>query len=209
MTNLLKRFLPILLVTALCWLIFPLNNLLLNGKLSAYGIVPRHLNGLAGIPCAPFLHASYAHLLANTLPLLALGGILCTRSRGEFIIVTVIGIVLGGGLTWLVGRNATHIGASGLIFCYFGYLASLAYFHRSFGTLCVSVLCILAYGGILRGVVPTSAAVSWEGHLTGLVAGVALAWFVSKVKKTPLTPPAPGPTDKPAPHAEQIGGPSA
>lgn len=203
MTNLFKRFLPILIVTALCWLIFPINNLLLNGQLASYGIIPRHVNSLPGILLAPFLHASYAHLLANTLPLLALGGILCARSRGEFIIVTVIGIVLGGGLTWLVGRNATHIGASGLIFCYFGYLASLAYFHRSFGTLCVSVLCILAYGGILRGVLPTSAAVSWEGHLTGLVAGVILAWFVSKVKKTPLTPTSPSLPEKPAPP-EQI-----
>ena len=197
MANLFKRFLPILIVTGLCWLVFPINNLLLNGQLASHGIIPRHVNGLVGILFAPFLHASYPHLLANTLPLLALGGILCARSRGEFIIVTVIGIVLGGSLTWLVGRNATHIGASGLIFCYFGYLASLAYFHRSFGTLSVSVLCILAYGGILRGVLPTSAAVSWEGHLTGLVAGVSLAWFVSKVKKTPLTPTPPAPTDKP------------
>jgi len=204
-----KRFIPILLVTALCWLVFPINNLLFHGHLTAYGITPRHVSGLPGILWAPFLHASYPHLLANTLPLLALGGILCARSRGEFLIVTVAGILLGGGLTWLLARNAIHLGASGLIFCYFGYLASLAYFHRSFGTLCLSVLCVLAYGGILRGVVPVSAAVSWEGHITGLVAGVTLAWFVSKVKKTSLAPGAPAVPVNPAPPAAQIlGGPS-
>ena len=205
-----KRFLPILIVTGLCWLVFPINNLLLNGHLAAYGIVPRQISSLPGILWAPFLHGSYQHLLANTVPLLVLGGILCARSRGEFIIVTVIGILLGGGLTWLVARKAAHIGASGLIFCYFGYLASLAYFHRSFGTLCLSVLCIIGYGGIIRGVLPTNAAVSWEGHLTGLVAGVILAWFVSKVTKTPLTPT---PTSASSPPTEPtqpaIGGPSA
>jgi membrane associated rhomboid family serine protease len=205
-----KRFLPILIVTALCWLVFPINNLLLNGDLAAHGIVPRHISGLPGILWAPFLHASYQHLLANTLPLLVLGGILCARSRGEFIIVTAIGILLGGGLTWLVARSAAHIGASGLIFCYFGYLASLAYFHRSFGTLCLSILCIIGYGGIIRGVLPTNAAVSWEGHLTGLLAGVTLAWFVSKVKKTPLTPTAPAPPS-PSGHPSEpiVPGPSA
>jgi len=200
----LKRFLPVLIVTAICWLVFPINNLLLNGQLASYGIVPRHVSSLPGILWAPFLHASYAHLLANTLPLLVLGGILCARSRGEFIIVTVIGILLGGGLTWLVARDAAHIGASGLIFCYFGYLASLAYFHRSFGTLCLSVLCIIGYGGIVRGVLPVNTAVSWEGHLTGLFAGVVLAWFVSKVKKTSLTPEAPAPPTSSAPPQEPL-----
>jgi membrane associated rhomboid family serine protease len=121
---------------------------------------------------------------------LILGSIICGRSRSEFVAVTVAGIVLGGGLTWLFARNACHIGASGLIFCYFGYLASLAYFKRTFGTLLLSVLCILGYGGMIRGIVPTSAGISWESHLAGLVAGIALAALMAKPNKTPS-----GPTD--------------
>jgi membrane associated rhomboid family serine protease len=186
-----KRFTPILALTALCWAVFVVNNLLLNGRFEAYGITPRQLGSLPGILWAPFLHASFRHLAANTLPLLILGGILCRRSWGEFAVVTVLGIGLGGGLTWLAARPACHIGASGLIFCYFGYLASLAVFRRTFGTLCLSLVCLLGYGGILRGVLPTSAAISWEGHAAGLLVGVALAWFISKLDKTPAQSPLP------------------
>jgi len=182
---LLKRFTPILVVTGLCWLVFVVNNLVLNGHLARYGIIPRHLSTLPGIIWAPFLHGSFQHLAANTLPLLILGAIICARRGGEFALITVGGTLLGGGLTWLIGRNACHIGASGLIFCYFGYLASLAYFNRNIATLLLSLVCILGYGGMLRGILPTSAAVSWEGHLAGLAAGIILAWFTSKVKNTP------------------------
>jgi membrane associated rhomboid family serine protease len=183
-----KRFIPIILLTAICWGVFLVNHLILGGHLDHYGITPRQIGSLPGILFAPFLHASYQHLAANTLPLLILGGIICGRSRGEFMVVTVGGILLGGGLTWLFARTACHIGASGLIFCYFGYLASLAYFNRTFGTLCLSVVCILGYGGIIRGVVPTASAISWEGHLFGLVAGVAIAALMAKLDKTPGGP---------------------
>jgi len=185
---LLKRFVPIIALTAICWLVLLFDSLLCGGGLNRYGITPRHLNGLAGIIWAPFLHASFRHLAANTLPLLILGAIICGRSRAEFAVVTVGGILLGGGLTWLFARTACHIGASGLIFCYFGYIASLAWFRRTFGTLCLSIVCILGYGGIVRGILPTSAPVSWEGHLAGLVAGVALAWLMGKLKKEPSQP---------------------
>ncbi len=184
----LKRFAPIILLTAACWLVFVVNNLMLGGQFDQCGIRPRQIGSLPGVLFAPFLHESYQHLLANTLPLLVLGGIVCARSKGEFGVVTLAGILLGGGLTWLFARNACHIGASGLIFCYFGYLASLACFHRTFGTLCLSVVCILVYGGLVFGVVPTTSAISWESHLSGLVAGIALAWFMAKLWRTPVGP---------------------
>jgi membrane associated rhomboid family serine protease len=180
-----KRFTPILVLTVVCWLVFLVNNLIWQGHFDQYGIMPRHLSGLPGIICAPFLHASYEHLTANTLPLLILGAIICGRSPGEFVVVTVLGILATGGLTWLFARSACHIGASGLIFCYFGYLASLAYFNRTFGALCLSVICIVGYGGMIRGILPTSTPISWESHLGGLVAGTALAWLMAKLNRTP------------------------
>src|SRR6266850_3689664 len=179
----LKRLIPIVSLIAVCWAVFVLNNLILHGHLNQYGIRPRHIGGLPGIIWSPFLHASLQHVVANTVPLALLGAILCLRGRNEFGIVTVAGVVLSGGVTWLIGRNAYHIGASGLIFCFFGYLASLAFFNRNIPTLLLSVVCLLGYGGMLRGVLPTTAAVSWEGHLAGLMAGIALAWLTSKVKK--------------------------
>jgi len=183
-----KRFTPIIALTALCWLVFGVNNLLLDGHLTQYGIVPRQISGLWGILWTPLLHGSFAHLAANTPPLLILGAAICSRGRSEFVLITLGGILLGGGLTWLVGRNACHVGASGLIFCYFGYLASLAWFNRTVGTLLLSLVCIVAYGGIVRGLLPTSPGVSWESHVAGLVAGVALAGLTTKLKKTPAGP---------------------
>jgi len=182
-TSMLKRLIPVLGLTALCWLVFLINHALLSDHLIQYGIRPRHVTGLPGIIWAPFLHGSFQHLIANTLPLLVFGSILCIRSRIEFVGVTTAGIVLSGGLIWLLGRGAYHIGASGLIFCYFGYLASLAFFERKPGNLFLSIVCITVYGGILRGIIPTSAAVSWEGHLLGLLSGIGLAWFTAHVRK--------------------------
>jgi membrane associated rhomboid family serine protease len=184
--NLLQRLAPILAVVGLCWLMFVINNLLWHGRLSDHGIIPRHLGSLPAIVWAPFLHTSFGHLAANTIPLLVLGGILCMRSRGEFVTVTILGILFGGALTWLVARGASHVGASGLVFCFFGYLGSLAYFRRTIGTLLVSLACVLFYGGMLRGIVPTSTPISWEGHLAGFLVGIAMAWAASRFDKTPV-----------------------
>jgi membrane associated rhomboid family serine protease len=185
----LKRFTPIITLTALCWLVFGLDTVIWHGNLARHGLLPRHLDSLTGIIWSPFLHASYQHLAANTLPLLILGGIVCARGKGEFAVITVGGILLGGIFTWLFARSAYHIGASGLIFCYFGYIASLAWFNRTLGTLCLSVVCILGYGGMLKGIFPTMARISWEGHLAGLVAGVVLGALMSKPKPAPATLP--------------------
>jgi len=179
----LKRVIPVLALVALCWIVFLLDHSIFSHRLIQYGIRPRHLSGLPGILWCPFLHGSFQHIAANTIPLLIFGSILCLRSRSEFLGVTAAGIVLSGGLVWLLGRNAYHIGASALIFCFFGYLGSLAIFERKVGNLLLSILCIVAYGGMLRGIVPTSGAISWEGHLLGLLSGVALAWFIAHVRK--------------------------
>jgi membrane associated rhomboid family serine protease len=192
-----KRFAPILTLTAACWLVFLLNNLIWQGHLAQHGIIPRQLGSLTGILWAPFLHASFKHLAANTVPLLVLGAIICARGKGEFALVTVGGILLGGILTWLFARSADHIGVSGLIFCYFGYVASLAWFNRTFGTLCLSVVCILAYGGMVKGILPTLTPISWEGHLAGLVAGVVLGALMSRPKQEPAAPANPGPGSVP------------
>ena len=137
-----KRFTPILALVAVCWLAFIANNLLWAGHLNRYGIIPRHAASLPGILWAPFLHASLKHLAANTLPLLILGGVICARSRSEFALVTMAGILVAGGLTWVFGRPASHIGASGLIFCFFDYPVSIAWFRRTFGMMRLCLLSI-------------------------------------------------------------------
>jgi membrane associated rhomboid family serine protease len=174
-----KRFSPIVTLVAVCWAVFVVNNLILRGSLTHFGIIPRRVSSLPGIIWSPFLHVSLAHLAANTLPLLILGAILCARSKAEFIGVTLAGIFVGGALTWLLARNACHVGASGLIFCYFGFLTSRAWFDRTILTFFLSLICMIGYGGILIGLLPVSAAISWEGHLAGFVSGIAAAWLVT------------------------------
>ena len=174
-----KRFTPILTLVAVCWGVFAVNNLILGGALTPHGIIPRRIGSLPGIIWSPFLHASFGHLAANTLPLLILGGILCARSRAEFIAVTAGGVFIGGGLIWLLARKADHVGASGLIFCYFGFLTSRAWFDRTIFTFCLALICMVGYGGILIGLLPVFPGVSWEGHLAGLAAGVASARMIT------------------------------
>ncbi len=169
------RFGPLVLLVTACWVVFGVNVLLFHGGLDQFGILPRQSVGLPGIVCAPFLHHSLAHLIANTVPLLILGAMLSAGGAAEFLGVTGLGILLSGALVWLLARPADHLGASGLVFCYFGYLLARAWYRRTFGNLVLGAVCLVAYGGIWRGLIPNGGPVSWESHLAGLLTGIALA----------------------------------
>ena len=79
--------------------------------------------------------------------------------------------MLGGLGLWVLGRDAAHIGASGLIFGYFGFLVGCGYYERRLQSIAVSVLVVVVYGGLIVGVLPRGDRVSWEAHLFGLIAG--------------------------------------
>ena len=147
-------------------------------ELDQFGIVPRRLSGLLGIPLAPFLHAGWSHLAANSLPFAILGLLVLGRGERTFWSVSA-GIVVWGGLAvWLLGRGqAVHVGASGLIFGYFGYLVALGAIERSVVSILRALVVGLFYGSIIWGVLPNHRGVSWEGHLFGLLAGIAMAWY--------------------------------
>lgn len=173
------------------WLVHIVNSLLLDRSLNQYGLIPLSLPyrglsnldlsasyaavSLRGILLSPVLHGSFSHLLSNTLPLLVLGGFVALRGAKTLIGVSLVVVVLGGLLVWLVGRPAVHIGASGLVFGYFGYLLAQGWYERSVVSMGVAVLALLLYGGIIFGVLPQGGFVSWEGHLFGLIAGVLAA----------------------------------
>lgn len=143
-----------------------------------WGIVPRDWWGLRGLAASPFLHGDWAHLMANSVPFLFLGGLVLTRGVGEFIRATVEIAFFGGLLVWLLGpANTVHIGASGLIFGYFGYLLVAGLRERSAGALFQAVLVAVLYGSLIWGVLPGERGISWQGHLFGLLAGAGSAWF--------------------------------
>ncbi len=137
----------------------------------ALAVVPRRFDGLSGILGAPLVHGSVAHLLANTAPLLILGGMVVIRGVAYYLKTTLAIAALGGLGLWALGRNAAHIGASGLIFGYFGFLVGRGYYERSLPSVAVAVIVAVAYGGIVAGVLPRDDQVSWEAHLFGLLAG--------------------------------------
>jgi membrane associated rhomboid family serine protease len=188
-----KKLYPVFFFVGLCWLVFLVNNLLLNGHFSHLGIVPRTASGLSGIVLAPLLHASFRHLLANTVPLLLLGGLIAFRSPAAYVSITVAGTLISGTLIWLLARPGCHLGASGLVFCYFGYVLGQAWFQRTFVNILLALVCGLIYGGLIWGLSPFQTGVSWEAHLAGLVAGVLLARLGSPRQEliAAKTPPAP------------------
>ncbi|NEP16267.1 MAG: rhomboid family intramembrane serine protease [Leptolyngbya sp. SIO4C1] len=148
----------------------------LAGGLDRYGIIPRQLIGLRGILFAPFLHGDFEHLLTNTVPLVTLGWLVMVRALSDWVIVTVLCALVSGGMTWLVGSpGSLHIGASGLIFGYAGFLLMRGYFERSLAAISLSVLVIFFYGSIFWGVLPGQPGISWEGHLFGFIGGAIAA----------------------------------
>lgn len=165
---------------ALMWVVELVDQLLPRPGLDAYGIRPHIEDGIWGILFAPFLHRGFAHLAANTVPLLIFGTLVLTRGTGAFLRVSIGVIVLGGLGVWLFGRPGTvHLGASGLVFGYLGYLMTVGWFERHLGWIALSIGIALLYGGVLRGVFPGTPGISWEGHLSGYLAGCAMArWSV-------------------------------
>ena len=145
-----------------------------------YGIHPRTLIGLPGILLAPFLHAGFGHLLANTVPLFILGWLVLLRRRQDLLIVSLTAIIVSGLGVWLFGgSNTVHIGASGVIFGLLGYLLARGYFERSVAAILLAVLAFFLYGGMVWGVLPGRDGVSWLAHLFGLIGGVAAAYLLT------------------------------
>ncbi|GEM_PF-2495906 len=142
-----------------------------------FGLIPRSAEGAWGIALHPLLHANAAHLTMNAVGLLLIGGTVYLRSARDFWRVTAFGVLLGGGATWLVGRPALHIGASGLVFAYLGYLLTTGWFDRKLTSVALSVGAAVIWGSALFGLSPLQAGISWELHLFGLIGGVVGAWW--------------------------------
>ena len=146
--------------------------------LAGFGIVPRTVPGLAGIAFSPLLHASPAHLLANALPLFVLL-VLLFCDRHYYPVVTLSSIWFFSGLgTWLIGRASddgrpvVHIGASSIIFGLVAYLIVAGFLMKRWRSALVALVVFVCFGGILFGLLPQAGPISWEGHLSGALAGI-------------------------------------
>jgi membrane associated rhomboid family serine protease len=175
-----QRLVLIGIMMALMWGL-EIVDAILGQPTNAYGVRPRETDGLIGILLAPVLHGGFPHLIANTLPFAVLGFLTLLRGMRRFALATGFIVVFGGLGVWLFGgSNTSHIGASGLIFGYFGYLMALAIFERSLKSIVLAVFVGLFYGGMIFGVFPGTPGVSWEGHMFGFLAGCGWAWLENK-----------------------------
>ncbi len=147
-------------------------------SLLRWGIMPRQFGKLEDIFTAPFIHASYTHLMDNSLPLLVLGFMAALRGVGRWLAVTVVIIVVSGLGVWLTASGGTDtVGVSGVIFGYFGYLVARGVIERHLLDLAVGLLVGILYWSLLPGVLPGHYGISWQAHLFGLLGGVLAAWL--------------------------------
>ena len=159
------------LAVLLIWAIEVTNSAALDDWFQRHRIQPRELEGLDGIIWAPFLHSDVGHLASNSFALLALGGLVAARGMSYWVRVTAVAIVVGGALTWELAGSGNHIGASGVIFGYLGALLGAAVFERRPRALAPALLVSGFWSSLLVGLVPQDA-ISWEGHLFGMLAGI-------------------------------------
>ena len=166
------------------WGAFILNWIVFLVDFNSFGLVPRTLWGTVGIVSMPFLHAGWGHLLGNTVPLFILLALLAGSKARSWEVVAEI-VVAGGVLLWIFGRNATHVGASGLIFGLVAFLIISGLLERRIIPLIVSFVVGILYGGtLIWGVLPgTNFQVSWDGHLCSAIAGGVIACLLTREPK--------------------------
>jgi membrane associated rhomboid family serine protease len=147
-------------------------------RLDDGGVRPREVDGLDGILFAPLLHAGWAHLMANTLPLLVFGFLILLAGVARWLAVTATVWLVGGAGTWLTGQpHSLHLGASVLAFGWLVFLLLRGVFSRRAAQVVLGLVLLFLYGSVLWGVLPGQPGISWQGHLFGALGGGVAAWW--------------------------------
>ncbi|MCX6261473.1 MAG: rhomboid family intramembrane serine protease [Bacteroidia bacterium] len=169
------------------WLV-KIIEVLFDLDLSNFGIYPLSLEGLPGILFSPFIHANFGHLFNNSLPLFFLGTALFYFYSEIAIKVSLWTYFLTGILVWLAGRNAWHIGASGLIYGFASFLFFSGIIRKYFRLVALSLLIVFLYGSMVWGIFPNIyREVSWESHMLGFISGIVLAvWYRKEGPQAPV-----------------------
>jgi membrane associated rhomboid family serine protease len=171
------------------WVVEIINTIDSNG-LDGDGIYARNFGHLWGILTAPFIHASFGHLIDNTIPFLFLGLIIALRGAARLAVVTAIVIVIGGLGTWLISSSGVStIGASGVVFGYASYLFARGFFDRSLLELLTGLVVGVVWGGALLSSLVPHQGISWQGHLSGAVAGVIAAYLLRRERPAVASKP--------------------
>lgn len=170
---------PIVLL-AVIWVVQALNLVTGYSLNPTFGLIPRSFDGLDGVLFMPLLHGSLSHAVANSVPLVVLGYLMAISARRVVMSASAIIIVLSGLGVWIFGNAAVHIGASGLIFGWFGFLVARGVFERRLMNLLIAGGVLLFYGSMVWGVLPGQDGISWESHLFGALAGAFAAYAMRR-----------------------------
>lgn len=162
------------------WTVHLVNVLIFGGQLVYFGIHPLDVSSLWHIFTSPLLHANVEHLVSNTIPGAVFSFLIGMSRARVWWEVTAIVVLLGGAGVWLLGGVGTnHIGASGLVYGWLGYLLVRGLFNRSVVQILVGVGLGVFYSGLVWGVLPGVPGVSWQAHLFGAVGGIAAGVFIT------------------------------
>ncbi len=147
---------------------------------STYGIFPRKLSGLKGIVFSPLIHADIKHLFNNSIPLLVLTAAIFYFYSSLAFRIFFLTWLMGGIWVWFGGREAYHIGASGLIYGFAAFLFVSGVIRNYIPLLAISMLVVFLYGSLIWGIFPIKPQISYESHMLGAIAGVVLAFHYRK-----------------------------
>jgi len=178
------KFSPIILAIPLyfvlfLWLVFWFE-VKFGVNLNKYGIYPRDLKGLRGIIFSPFIHGDIKHLYHNSIPLFVLFFSLYYFYRKIALKIFIYGTLITGILTWSFARKSFHIGASGIVYLLFSFIFFSGIIRKNYRLIAVSLMVIFLYGSMVWYLLPVKEGVSWEGHLSGFVVGLAFAFYYRK-----------------------------
>ncbi|MGW0603202.1 rhomboid family intramembrane serine protease [Streptomyces sp. NPDC002644] len=166
---------------ALLWAL-EITDVLLGNSLDRFGVMPRDPGELVDVVPSAFIHFGFAHVAANTVPLLVLGFLAALGGVRRFLAVCALIVVADGVGVWLISPAGVNTaGVSGVIFGLFGFLLVSGFVERRPLGVLVAVLITAVWGGsVLAGLSPNQTGVSWQGHLIGLLAGVAAAFLLAR-----------------------------
>ncbi len=172
--------LVMLLLLAGLWVLEFLDQLSGN-QLDQFGIHAQDVDGLPEILTAPFLHAGWDHLISNSLPFYVLGFLVLLSGLARWLASSLIIIAVSGMTAWLLTPpNTIILGASGLIFGWLTYLLARGIWSRRTAQVVIAVLVLVVYGGLIWGILPSTAGISWQAHLGGAIGGVLAAWLLHR-----------------------------